>query len=100
MRLPARRPDARFTNAANYGAPPMPVRARARARAKGSERLMGLRGLPGDLVLLLAYIILAGSYIGDEASLGIKIGPLPIFVTDVVLIAVIVICMRKHSGRL
>jgi O-antigen ligase len=100
MRLSARRPDARFTNAANYGAPTMPVRAGARARAKGSERLMGLRGLPGDLALLLAYIILDGSYIGDEARLGIKIGPMPIFVTDLVLIAVIAISMRRHTGRL
>jgi O-antigen ligase len=100
MKLPARRPDVRFTNAANYGGPPMLVRARARVRAKGSERLMELRGLPGDLVLVLAYIILDGCYIGDEARLGIKIGPLPIFVTDLALIAVIAISLRKHSGRL
>jgi O-antigen ligase len=100
MRIPARQLGVRFTNAANYGAPPVLVRAGARAQAKGSERLMGLRGLPGDFALLLAYVILSRSYIGDEAQLGIKIGPLPIFITDAVLAALIAISLRMHTGRL
>jgi O-antigen ligase len=90
---------ARFM-AANYGVSRDPLRATAQKRASGYYRLLGLRGLPADYMLLLAYVFLDGSYIGDEARLGIKIGPMPIFVTDAVLLAVIAICIRKHGGRL
>jgi O-antigen ligase len=87
-------------NTANYGVSPMPACATAQARANGSKRLMELRGLPVDFALLLAYIILCRSYIGDEDSLGIKIGPIPIFITDVALAVIIAISMSRHSGRL
>jgi O-antigen ligase len=90
----------RFRLNADYGVPARPASVTARARANSSDRLMGLRGLPRDVALLLAYIILDGSYIGDQARLGIKIGPLPIFVSDAALIVLFAICMRKHTGRL
>src|SRR5215472_7315538 len=89
-----------LTDSADYRVSPNLVRVTARARANGFNRLIGLQGLPSDFALLLAYIILDGGYTGDEAHLGIKIGPIPIFVTDVTLMAVIAISVQKHAGRL
>jgi O-antigen ligase len=83
-----------------YGVSPNSVSVTARAQTNGSSRLLGLRGLPSDFALLLAYLILSRSFIGDEARLGIKIGPIPIFVTDATLVALIAISIRKHAGRL
>lgn len=98
MRLWAEQPGVRFASAADYGMLSQPVGG-VRAQANRSSRLMALRGLPADFALVLGYIILSRVFIGDEARLGVKIGPLLIFVTDATLIALIVISFRKHTGR-
>jgi O-antigen ligase len=59
-----------------------------------------LRDLPIELVVLLSYLVLSRAFIGDEARLGVKIGPIPVFVTDVALLTVIVISIRKRGSRL
>jgi O-antigen ligase len=59
-----------------------------------------LRDLPIELVVLLSYLVLSRAFIGDEARLGVKIGPIPVFVTDVALLTVIVISLRKRGSRL
>src|SRR6516225_4241731 len=76
------------------------VNLRGQARIKGLRRLLGLKGLPTEVVLILAYIVLSRAFIGDEATLGIKIGPLPLFVTDASLLVLIAISLHKRGGRL
>ncbi|MBV8358921.1 MAG: O-antigen ligase family protein [Deltaproteobacteria bacterium] len=100
MRLRVEQPGVRFMDSANYAMSLNPVNARERAKPSDFNQLITLRGLPGEFVLVLACIILDGGYTGDQAGLGIKIGPIPIFATDLILMAVIAISMRKRAGRL
>jgi O-antigen ligase len=72
----------------------------AREQSSVYTRRLSLRALPPDAALLVGYIILSRGYIGDEANLGIKLGPVPIFATDALLITLIAISLRKHTNRL
>jgi O-antigen ligase len=77
-----------------------PVNAAPKGRTTSLLSILTLRNLPADTLLLVIYVCLCGAFIGDEATLGIKVGPIPIFVTDATLIAVIAIAIRKRAGRL
>jgi O-antigen ligase len=79
---------------------PSPIEASKRTRRAGLLHLLSLRGLAADTLLVLLYVVLSRSFIGDEAKLGVKIGPLPVFVTDVTLLILIVLNLYKRSGRL
>src|SRR5215469_13216660 len=100
MRMLVEQRGVRFANSANYGVSLNPVNTTERVQPNSLNRLIGLRGLPADFALLLACIILDGGYTGDQASLGIKIGPIPIFATDMILMAVIAISIQKRASRL
>ena len=90
----------RFTATAVHTVSHRPASAVARPQPGGLPRLLALRGLPADTLLIVAYIVLSRAFIGDEARLGIKIGPLPLFVTDASLLVLIVINLHKRGGRL
>jgi O-antigen ligase len=60
---------------------------------------LALRGLPSDTLLIVLYVALSRAFIGNEASLGIKIGPVPLFVTDVTLVVLIAMDLHKRGGR-
>ena len=72
----------------------------AQMRPRTLRHLLALRGLPADTVLIVMYIALSRAFFGDEATLGVKIGPLPLFVTDVTLLALVALSLRSRSGRL
>jgi O-antigen ligase len=69
-------------------------------RRKSLLALLTLRHVPWDLRLILVYTALSRAFIGDEATLGIKVGPVPLFITDALLMLVILINIRKRRGRL
>ena len=69
-------------------------------RGSSLHQLLAFKGLPIDVLLLLAYISLSRSYIGDESTLGVKIGPMPLYVTDATLLVLIAISVHKRGGRL
>ena len=77
-------------------APPM-----APASARSSPfAVLGLRGMTLELWLLLAYIVVMG--IGDlrAAKLGIYIGSVPIFLTDITLILLLVTSFVRWPSRM
>jgi O-antigen ligase len=76
------------------------TKAPSSAREGGLLRVFSLRGLPADVLLIVLYTALSRAFIGDEATLGIKIGPLPLFVTDAILLLLIAISLHKRGGRL
>jgi|GEM_PF-2036663 len=90
----------RFAAPALHAVSRRPASAVARPQTGSLRRLLALRGLPADILLIVAYIALSRAFIGDEARLGIKIGPLPLFVTDAILLVLIVMNLHKRGGRL
>ena len=69
-------------------------------RGNGLRPGPDVKGLPADLLLIMAYVFLTRSFIGNEAALGIKIGPVPLFVTDATLIVLIAMTIHRRGGRL
>jgi O-antigen ligase len=62
--------------------------------------VLGLRGMTLELWLILAYIVVMG--VGDlgAAKLGIYIGPVPIFLTDITLLLVLAVSLVRWPSRI
>src|ERR1700731_1736047 len=73
--------------------------AAERVRANSLRELLTLRGLSAEGLLILAYTVLTRSFLGDQATLGIKIGPVPIYVTDATLMVLVALTFQKRCGR-
>ncbi len=68
-------------------------------RAPRVRELLSVRGLSADLLLVVGYVLLSRAFIGDEAKLGIKLGPVPLFVTDGVLLILVALSLHRRAGR-
>jgi O-antigen ligase len=76
------------------------TRGSMKLRINSLRELLLLKGLPSDVLVVLAYIVLSRAFIGDEATLGIKVGPVPLFITDATLGLLFALAMCKRGGRL
>src|SRR5437660_12546553 len=77
--------------------PPRPANITQQVQASSLSSDLSLKGLPVDVLLILGYVVLSRSFLGNEAGLGIKIGPVPLFVTDALLMSLVAINLHKRS---
>jgi O-antigen ligase len=76
------------------------TRGFSRTPRRSLLRMLALRNMAPDTLLIVLYVALSRAFIGDEATLGIKVGPLPVFVTDALLAIVITISFHRRGGHL
>ena len=81
-----------------YFASRRPMNTAWQVPAGGLGLGLSLKGLPSDVLLILAYIVLTRTFLGNQAALGIKIGPVPLFVTDATLMTLIVVTIHQRGG--
>src|ERR1700687_4249512 len=78
-----------------YATPVVPASSR-----DSMAGVLGLRGMTLELWLILAYIVVMG--VGDlrAAKLGIYIGPVPIFLTDITLLLLLTVSLVRWPSRI
>jgi O-antigen ligase len=71
----------------------------ARIGTSNLRQVLAFKGLDADLKLIIGYVVLSRAFLGDESTLGVKIGPMPLYVTDITLLFLIAFNINKRGGR-
>jgi len=72
--------------------------AAARLTGVRSKRLQRARKPTPEVVVILAYVLITRLSLGNEANYGIWIGSVPIFPTDVTLILLVALTLRRRRA--
>ncbi|MFZ0659256.1 MAG: O-antigen ligase family protein [Candidatus Binataceae bacterium] len=79
--------------------PPMRPRGRAR-RPSRMRKILSLRPFRLEIVLIIGYLVATRLFSLSAAKVGINLGPVPLFLTDLTLLALVGLAMLRRPGKL
>jgi len=79
--------------------PPMRAR-RGTRRPSRMRKILSLRPLRLEILLIVGYLVATRLFSLSAAKVGINLGPVPLFLTDLTLLALIGLAMLRRPGKL
>ena len=93
-------PEAGYYRPPGWGRTPRMVRrTRLRQAWAGLRPLLSLKPRRADILLIVGYLVLTRIGSLSAAKLGVQIGPVPLFLTDLTLISLLGVSLLKRPGQ-